>query len=121
MDDESWTPRPLVLSPEQRAVLDSLCLYHEKGLNHPRVVVKKWRVFLLITCLFAIAASVTVFANRIPLFYSTLLAGFLLGWIVTIVRSQRSFKRQWPVLEAIIDWKLAGRLRRETGPSVAEV
>jgi hypothetical protein len=115
IDLEDDCPRPLLLdlSSEQTAVLDQLCLYHEKGFGHPRVVAKLWRIVFLMACLLAASVGLVVFARRIPPFFSTMLCGLFLGSILTNVRHRLAFERQWPLLEAIIDWKLAGRLRRE--------
>ena len=108
-------PLPLALSSEQRAVLDQLCLYHEKGLSYPSVIVKRWRVAILIPCLVAAAACLVAFAGRIPPFISTFICGLVLGAILRDVRYSCVVKRLWPIYEAIIDWKIADRLRREVG------
>jgi hypothetical protein len=117
LDDIQATPLPLDLSSEQKAVLERLCLYHEKGLGDPHVIVRMWRIVLMMVCLLAASAGLVVFANRIPPFYSTLLTGLILGSLLTSVRYRLAFERQWPLLEAIIDWKLAGRLRRQADVS----
>jgi hypothetical protein len=117
LDDMQAAPLPLDLSSEQKVVLERLCLYHEKGLGHPHVIVRMWHIVLMMVSLLAASAGLVVFANRIPAFCSTLLMGLILGFLLTSVRYRLAFERQWPLLEAIIDWKLAGRLRRQADVS----
>jgi hypothetical protein len=95
-------------------VLDRLCLYHQKGLGFHGTV-KHAPVVLVVACCFAISAGLVLFPNRVPPFGSTLLCGVLMGCLVTATRYHLAFQRQWPLLKAIIDWKLANRLRREAG------
>ena len=116
-DNIQATPLPLDLSSEQKAVLERLCLCHEKGLGDPHVIVRRWHIVLMMVCLLAASAGLVVFANRIPPFYSTLLMGLILGSLLTSVRYRLAFERQWPLLVAIIDWKLAGRLRQQADVS----
>jgi hypothetical protein len=108
------TPPPY-LSPEQRALLEHLCLYHQKGIGPHHVTAESWRIVLLLACCLAASAGLIIFANQIPAFYSTLLLGFFAGSIFTAARYRLAFRRQWPLWHAIIDWKLADRLRRDVG------
>ncbi len=71
-------------------------------------------VFLL-ACLILVIAGLIMWASKIPPFYATLLCGFLVGWLTTAVRYDRAFRRQWPLLDLLIDWKLANRLRQKAG------
>ena len=109
------TPPPLALSSEQRKVLDHLCLYHQKGLSPHRAPVKSWRIVLFLACCFAVSAGLILFPNLVPSFFSTLLAGFFAGSLLTATRYRLASQRQWPLLEATIDWKLADRMQRDAG------
>jgi hypothetical protein len=117
LDDIQATPLLLDLSSEQKAALERLCSYHDKGLADPHVIIRMWHMVLMMACALAASAGLVVFANRIPPFYSTLLLGLILGALLTSVRYRLAFQRRWPLLEAIIDWKLAGRLRRQADVS----
>lgn len=107
------SPPPLELTSEQKAVLDHLCLYHQKGVGPHHVTVRSWRLVVFFACCFAVSAGLVIFPNRIPPFFSTLLCGFFAGSLVTATRYRLAFQRQWALFEALIDWKLADHMRRD--------
>lgn len=116
-DPEDIRPAPprFDVSSEHKAVLDQLCLYHQKGFGPHHVTVKSWPIVILMACCLAASAGLVIFANQIPAFYPTLLSGLFTGSLMTATRHRLAFQRRWPLLEAIIDWKLAERMRREAG------
>lgn len=103
------------LTPYQKTILNHLCLYHQKGLTPSRSPITGHHLILLLAYVIPAIAILILLATRLSPLFTTLLAGYLLGWLVTALRYRRDFHRQWPLFDALIDWKLANHLRRESG------
>lgn len=109
---------PVLLSPEQRKVLASICHIYEHGLNPRRL--SRQSMLLALYIAFTLGFSVlllnmTAFAPPGYLFL-----GFVVGALLKDLKVLMAFRRFWPVYDAIIDWPRAFHLMKMSGESKGE-
>jgi len=123
MDSADWdelreSPAPTGLVPDQRELLDHLHFCHENGPGPHQRNISTGRLVLFLAWCFLIVAGLIGFSRQVPPFLSALLFGFIVGTLLESSRHWMKFRRYWPLVDAIIDWKHVDRLLNIDKPSV---
>jgi hypothetical protein len=113
LDDIGHSSFPPRLSSGQRDVLRYLSLSHKKGPGPHQGKIRIRRVVAFLACCFAICVGSVIFAKRISPICGALAFGFIVGVLFAGARQNITFRRRWPLLDSIIDWKLVERLCNE--------